>query len=109
MIESTISLTELKQNLSEIVNRAAYGNERIILLSRGKPRAALISLEELEQIDLLRQETQETRNIQEQLNRLAEMGALREQIQQEFGILTDSVEVLREVREERLHDIMGLS
>ena len=109
MIESTISLTELKQNLSEIVNRAAYGNERIILLSRGKPRAALISLEELEQIDLLRQETQETRNIQEQLNRLAEMGTLREQIQQEFGILTDSVEVLREVREERLHDIMGLS
>lgn len=97
MIESTISLTELKQNLSEIVNRAAYGNERIILLSRGKPRAALISLEELEQIDLLREETQETRNIQEQLNRLAEMGALREQIQQEFGILTDSAEVLREV------------
>lgn len=97
MIESTISLTELKQTLSEIVNRAAYGNERIILLSRGKPRAALISLEELEQIDLLREETQETRNMQEQLNRLAEMGALREQIQQEFGILTDSAEVLREV------------
>jgi hypothetical protein len=37
------------------------------------------------------------------------MDTLREQIRQEHGELTDSVKVLREVREERLNDIMGLS
>ncbi len=105
MTESKVSLTDLKQNLSEIVNRAAYGNERITILSRGKPRAALISIQELEQLKLVAQEGQTARNIQEQMNLLAEMDALREQIYQEFGELPNSVEILREVREERLNDI----
>ncbi|MFQ5434472.1 MAG: type II toxin-antitoxin system Phd/YefM family antitoxin [Anaerolineae bacterium] len=48
-----MSLTDLKRNLGEIVNRAAYGKERIILLSRGKPRAALISIEDLKQLEML--------------------------------------------------------
>lgn len=105
MTESAISLTDLKQNLSEIVNRAAYGKERIILLSRGKPRAALISIQDLEQLKLLAEEAQAARNIQEQMDLLAEMDALRAQM----DTVTDSVEVLREVREERLNDLMGLS
>lgn len=105
MSETAISLTELKQNLGEVVNRAAYGNERIILLSRGKPRAALISIQDLEKLEQLAQEAQTTRNIQEQMELLAEMDALRAQM----DTVTDSVEVLREVREERLNDLMGLS
>jgi prevent-host-death family protein len=105
MSETTISLTELKQNLGEVVNRAAYGNERIILLSRGKPRAALISIQDLEKLEQLAQEAQTTRNIQEQMELLAQMDALRAQM----DTVTDSVEVLREVREERLNDLMGLS
>lgn len=109
MVQSTISLTDLKRNLGEIVNRAAYGKERIILLSRGKPRAALISIQDLEQLEMLAQTAQAARNIQEQMDLLAEMDALREQIRQEFGELTDSVDVLHEVREERLDDLMGLS
>jgi prevent-host-death family protein len=109
MNESTISLTELKQNLGEVVNRAAYGNERIILLSRGTPRAVIMSIDDLERlIQFEESETQED-TMQQQLALLAEMDALREQIRQEHGELTDSVEVLREVREERLNDIMGLS
>ncbi len=105
MVQSTISLTDLKRNLGEIVNRAAYGKERIILLSRGKPRAALISIEDLEQLEMLAQTAQADRNIQEQMDLLAEMDTLRDSMNE----MTDSVEVLREVREERLNDLMGLS
>lgn len=105
MTESTISLTDLKQNMGEIINRAAYGNERIIILSRGKPRAALINIQELERLELLAQEAQTDRNVQEQLDLLADMAALRAQM----DTMTDSAEVLREVREERLNDLMGLS
>lgn len=108
MTETMISLTDLKQNMGEIVNRAAYGNERIILLARGKPRAALISIHDLEQLKLLVEEAQTARNIQEQMDLLTKMDALREQIRQEHGELSDSVEVVREVREERLNDIIGL-
>lgn len=105
MNESTISLTDLKRNLGEVVNRAAYGKERIILLSRGKPRAALISIQELEQLQLLAQEAQVSRNIQKQMDLLAEMDALRAELDE----MTDSVEVLREVREERLDGLLGVS
>lgn len=108
MTESAISLTELKRNLGEIVNRAAYGNERIILLSRGTPRAVIMSIDDLEQLQQFEASQFQEDNVQQQLALLAEMDALREQIRQEHGELTDSVEVLREVREERLNDIMGL-
>lgn len=53
MAIKTVSLTELKQNMGDIVNQAAYGGERIMLLSRGKERAALISIEDLRRLEQL--------------------------------------------------------
>lgn len=49
----TIGIAELKNSLSEILNRAAFGGERIIISSRGKPKAALISLKDLELLEEL--------------------------------------------------------
>ena len=49
----TISVSEMKDTLSEILNRAAYGRERIIIASRGRPKAAVISLEDLELLEEL--------------------------------------------------------
>lgn len=46
-----VSLTQVKAALSEYVNRAAYGNERIIITSRGRPKAVLLSIEELERLE----------------------------------------------------------
>ena len=43
-----VSVSELKDSLSEYLNRVAYGRERIIVASRGKPKAAVISLADLE-------------------------------------------------------------
>ena len=48
-----ISVSEMKDTLSEILNRAAYGRERIIIASRGKPKAAVISVEDLELLEEL--------------------------------------------------------
>jgi prevent-host-death family protein len=50
---SEISISQLKDSLSEYVNRAAYARERIIILSRGKPKAVVISLEDLERLEEL--------------------------------------------------------
>jgi prevent-host-death family protein len=49
----TISVSKLKEGLSEYLNRAAYGHERIIIASRGKPKAAVISLQDLERLEEL--------------------------------------------------------
>ena len=43
----TISVSEMKDTLSEVLNRAAYGHERIVIASRGRPKAAVISIDDL--------------------------------------------------------------
>jgi len=37
-----VSIGQVKRDISELVNRVSYAGERIILTSRGKPKAALI-------------------------------------------------------------------
>jgi prevent-host-death family protein len=42
-----VSVKELKDRLSEYLNRAAYGHERIVVASRGKPKVAVVSIDDL--------------------------------------------------------------
>ena len=42
-----ISVVELRDNLADMINRVAYGGERVILHRRGKNLAALISMDDL--------------------------------------------------------------
>jgi prevent-host-death family protein len=101
----TISMTEVKRSLGEVVNRAAHGGERIVLVSRGKPKAALISIEDLQLLESLLSEW--TLRRVRQREALAEADALREAIlaRREGMPLPDSAEDLRQLREERIHDI----
>ena len=50
---TTVSVSEMKDTLSEVLNRAAFGHERIIIASRGKPKAAVISIDDLELLEEL--------------------------------------------------------
>ncbi len=46
-----VSISKIKASFSEYLNRAAYGRERIVVLSRGKPKAAIISIEDLRRFE----------------------------------------------------------
>lgn len=48
--ELRIAIGQVRRDISELVNRVAYGGERVILTSRGRPKAALVSLDDLEQL-----------------------------------------------------------
>ena len=48
-----ISVSKAKAKLSEYLNRAAYGRERIVIQSRGKPKAAIIGIKDLERFEEL--------------------------------------------------------
>jgi prevent-host-death family protein len=50
---SIVSISEMKDSLSEILNRVAYGQERIVVASRGKPKAAVISVDDLKLLEEL--------------------------------------------------------
>ena len=40
-----VSIGQVKRDVSELVNRVAYRKERIVLTSRGRPKAVLVSVE----------------------------------------------------------------
>ena len=50
MPETHVGIGQMKRDLSDLVNRVAYGGERIVLTSRGKPKAALVSIEDYERL-----------------------------------------------------------
>jgi prevent-host-death family protein len=50
---TSISTVEARERFSDVVNRAAYGRERIVLTRRGKALAAVVPIEDLEWIEEL--------------------------------------------------------
>ena len=50
MQDAAVSIGEVKRDISELVNRVAYGHERIVLTSRGKPKAVLVSVEDYQRL-----------------------------------------------------------
>jgi len=45
-MDRRVSIGTVKRDISELVNRVAFGGERIVLTSRGKPKAVLVGLED---------------------------------------------------------------
>ena len=50
MSETQISIGQVGSDIAELVNRVASGGERILLTADGVPKAALIGIEEYEQL-----------------------------------------------------------
>jgi prevent-host-death family protein len=51
MIE--VPVMQIRANLAEIINKVAYGGERAVLQRRGKPAAALVSMEDLKLLEAM--------------------------------------------------------
>lgn len=47
----TVTSEEVRAGLGELINRVAYGGERVMVTRRGKPVVAFVSLEDLEFIE----------------------------------------------------------
>ena len=54
----TINVADAKKRLSELMSRAAYNQERFLVQRRGKPMAALVSIEDLAELEQQRVPTQ---------------------------------------------------
>ena len=59
MTTTQVSIGQVKRDISELVNRVAFGQERIILTSRGKPKAAIVSINDLEKLNAVQQKSQQ--------------------------------------------------
>ena len=93
------SVARAKNTLSSLINKVAYGKTRVVLESRGKPKAALISTEDLEMLQRLEQRGVTPRD---RLRILVQAQALRVKMRRRRRkILPDSAERLNRLREER--------
>jgi prevent-host-death family protein len=72
MKEAQIGIGQVKRDISELVNRVAFGGERVVLTSRGKPKAVLVSLEDYERIQKADRQSRLTQwhTLQEELAQL---------------------------------------
>lgn len=48
-----LNVVEIKARLSELINQVALKQERLIVLRRGRPVAALVSIEDLHRLEAL--------------------------------------------------------
>ena len=49
----SFSTAAIKARLSEMIGKVVYGHERLVVLRRGKPVAALVSLQDLRRLEAL--------------------------------------------------------
>ncbi len=89
------SIKEAKDQLSVFVNIVAHGHERVVLTSRGRPKAALIGLHDLAALDDL------SSNPIADDSTLTEVDLLKERIlrRRRGELLSDSVDDLAAIRE----------
>jgi len=48
----TVDTSQMKAQLSEFIGRVTFGRERVLVLRRGKPVAALVSVEDLRRLEV---------------------------------------------------------
>lgn len=100
-----VTIGQVKRDISDLVNRVAYAGERIVLTSRGRPKAVLISLADFEQL----QEVEKTNPVAEWQAWLQKNQQLRADILAERdGALFDVDALWQEIHEdlENRHDFL---
>ena len=50
---SRIAVVDARKDLADIVNRAAYGKERVVLTRRGKDVAAIVPMDDLDVLEAI--------------------------------------------------------
>lgn len=93
------SVAQAKNAFFSLINKVAYGKTRVVLESRGKPKAALISAEDLEKLEQLEREE---KNPEARFQILAQAQALRRKIyHRRRKTLSDSARLLDRLRQQR--------
>ncbi len=70
-----VTTAEIRRNMAELVNRAAYGGERFVVTRHGKGVAALVPLEDAALLERMRTRLAE-RDFEGALREIAEAGTV---------------------------------
>ncbi len=90
-----INIRKAREKFSEIINTVAVKGERVILLSKNKPKAAIVSLKDLGLLE------DQSITKAKKLVQIENIRKIRERLSKK-GIVGDSLLTLKEMREERV-------
>lgn len=86
----TVSSEQVRDGLGELINRVAYGGERVMVTRRGKKVVGIVSAEELELLDAVLDAIEDEIDIPLIKERLAEVERGEvvpwEQVKRELGL-----------------------
>ena len=81
-----MSTVELRENLSDAVNRAAFGKERVVLTRRGRKLAGIVPYEDVELLEAL-ENKKDIEDAKKALKEAAKKGTISlERLKQELGL-----------------------
>jgi prevent-host-death family protein len=98
MTTMKVSIREARQRFSELVNLVNTRGERIVLTSRNKPKAVLVSISDAESIE------DTTISKKRKLLQLERINILRTRLAEQ-GVVSRSTVTLDNIRRDRLGDI----
>jgi len=90
-----VNIRKARENFSEVINRVMAKGERVILTSRNKPKAVIVSLK-----DAMAIEDRSMRKAK-RLLQLERIKKMRQELARK-RLMDDSLETLRKIREERI-------
>lgn len=102
---SSVSVAEAGRQLSQLINRAAYGREVVVITSRGQAKAVLLGVDVFE--DLIGKEASST----SELPPLSEFRQRSQEALAEAGFTSREaiLELTRQVRKERIDEQSGIA
>ena len=81
-----VTTADARKNLSELLNRAAYGGERFVVTRHGKELVAIVPLEDLALLDRIRRLLEE-REFEAALREMAEAGTVPwDEVRRDLGL-----------------------
>lgn len=97
-----INIRKARENFSKIINIAAIKKERVILMSNNKPKAALVSLDDLQLLE------NRSNDKKKRLVQLEKINKLRKSLSRK-GVTSDSESTLKRMREEKVEQLSNSS
>lgn len=95
-----INIRKAREKFSEIINTVAIKGERVILMSNNKPKAAIVSLKDMELLE------DQSLTKAKRLTRLNKIRSIRKTLRHK-GVMSNSMKTLLKMREERIGKIQG--
>jgi prevent-host-death family protein len=84
----SVSTVAARSNLAEVVNRVAYGKERVVLTRRGRALAAVVPIEDMAALESLedRDDRRDALAAKAEMKRLRSKGVTLDALLKEFGV-----------------------